>query len=67
MYLIIGLAHPCNMREFKLFVGETEDNMTQVLHAVLKNDSVPETFSLRTTNQAGIQFPTRFIKIVPLS
>ena len=50
-----------------MYVGETEDNLTQVLHAVLKNDNVPETFTLRSTNHAGILFPTRFVKVVPLS
>ncbi|OCH88092.1 hypothetical protein OBBRIDRAFT_780673 [Obba rivulosa] len=59
--------HPCNMKEFKLYVGESEDNMTEVLHSGLKNDSVPETFSIRHTNRAGLYFPTQYIKIMPLS
>ncbi|KAI0084905.1 Muskelin N-terminus-domain-containing protein [Irpex rosettiformis] len=59
--------HPCNMKEFKLYVGQWEDNMTEVLHAGLKNDPIPETFSIRNVNEAGLTFPTRYIKIEPLS
>jgi len=59
--------HPCNMKEFKVFVGLTEDNMTEVLHAGLKNDSVQETFSIRHIDRAGIFLPTRYVKIIPLS
>ncbi|KAH8107718.1 Muskelin N-terminus-domain-containing protein [Cristinia sonorae] len=60
-------AHPCNMKEFKLFVGETEESMIEVLHAGLRNDHVAETFSIRHVNNAGVPFPTRYVKIVPLS
>lgn len=55
------------MKEFKLYVGQWEDNMTEVLHAGLKNDPVPETFTIRSVNEAGLIFPTRYIKIEPLS
>ncbi|OBZ70545.1 Muskelin [Grifola frondosa] len=55
------------MKEFKIFVGLSEDNMTEVLHAGLRNDSVPETFAIRHANRAGGLFPTRYVKIVPLS
>lgn len=60
-------VHPCNMKEFKLFVGDSEDNMTEVLHSALKNDSIPETFSVKHVNNNGICFPARYVKIVPLS
>ncbi|KAI0335160.1 hypothetical protein GY45DRAFT_1317686 [Cubamyces sp. BRFM 1775] len=60
-------GHPCNMKEFEVFVGMTEDNMTEVLRAGLKNDSTAETFSLRHTNRQGLPFPTRYVEIVPLS
>ncbi|KZT10880.1 uncharacterized protein LAESUDRAFT_643350 [Laetiporus sulphureus 93-53] len=59
--------HPCNMKEFKVYVGLSEENMTEVLRAALKNDSTSETFSIRYTNNAGVCFPTRFVKIVPLT
>ncbi|KAK7049330.1 hypothetical protein VNI00_005931 [Paramarasmius palmivorus] len=60
-------AHPCNMKDFKIYVGMTRDQMVQVLHGSLKNDSIPETFSLKHIDDSGLWFPTRFIKIVPLS
>lgn len=74
------------MKEFKVYVGMSEDNMTevstprhshhaeeyrytarQVLHAALRNDSMKETFTIRHCNNAGVCFPTRYVKIVPLS
>ncbi|EKM54710.1 uncharacterized protein PHACADRAFT_210495 [Phanerochaete carnosa HHB-10118-sp] len=55
------------MKEFKIYVGLSEDNMTEVLHSGLKNDPAPETFYVRSVNQAGLAFPTRYIKIEPLS
>lgn len=55
------------MKEFKLYVGLSEDNMTEVLHAGLKNDAFPEMFPIRSVNQAGLTFPSRFIRIEPLS
>ncbi|KDQ55802.1 hypothetical protein JAAARDRAFT_208578 [Jaapia argillacea MUCL 33604] len=59
--------HPCNMKEFKIFVGMVEDNMIEVLHGGLKNDSIPETFALKHVNAAGVYIPCRFLKITPLS
>ncbi|KAK7692405.1 hypothetical protein QCA50_004030 [Cerrena zonata] len=41
--------------------------MTQILHAGLRNDPIPETFVLPHTNTAGVPFPIQFVKIVPLS
>lgn len=55
------------MKEFKVFVGLSEDNMIEILCAGLRNDSVAEAFSIRSTNQEGLIFPTRYIKIQPLS
>ncbi|KAI0675370.1 Muskelin N-terminus-domain-containing protein [Trametes maxima] len=60
-------THPCNMKDFKVLVGANEDNMTEVLRAGLKNDTTPETFSIRSTNRVGLPFPTRYVEIVPLS
>lgn len=59
--------HPCNVKEFKIYIGLTEDHLTEVLHSGLKNDGVSETFALRHVNSAGVRIPTRFLKIVPLS
>ncbi|TFK53543.1 hypothetical protein OE88DRAFT_1655700 [Heliocybe sulcata] len=59
--------HPCNMKEFKVYVGMTEDRMIEALNGALKNDSFPETLPLKHTNTLGLCFPARFVKIVPLS
>ncbi|KAF6763348.1 Mei4-dependent protein 6 [Ephemerocybe angulata] len=59
--------HPCNVKEFKVYVGLTEDSMTQVLHAGLKNNVEPETFDITHINSSGVVFPTRYVKIEPLS
>ena len=55
------------MKEFKICVGQTKDRMTEVLYSTLKDDSVPETFTLRHTNSAGVAFPSRYLKIIPIS
>jgi muskelin len=55
------------MKEFKICVGPTKDRMTEALSSTLKDDSLPETFTLRHTNSAGVTLPSRFLKIVPIS
>jgi hypothetical protein len=55
------------MKEFRLYVGASQHNMVEVLHSGLKNDSIPETFPVKCVNRAGVRFPTRYVKIVPLS
>ncbi|KAI6021604.1 Muskelin N-terminus-domain-containing protein [Pisolithus microcarpus] len=59
--------HPCNMKEFKVYVGLHPDHMVQVLHTCLKDDAVPESFAIPETNKTGLRFPSRFVKILPLS
>ncbi|KAH7910095.1 Muskelin N-terminus-domain-containing protein, partial [Hygrophoropsis aurantiaca] len=59
--------HPCNMKEFKLYVGLSPEHMIHVLHTGLKDDAIPETFAVRHVNREGIPFPVSYIKIVPLS
>lgn len=60
-------THPCNMKEFKVYVGLHQDHMVQVLHTCLKDNAVPESFTIPETNKAGLRFPSRFVKILPLS
>ncbi|KAF5357318.1 hypothetical protein D9758_005835 [Tetrapyrgos nigripes] len=60
-------SHPCTMKEFKVFVGTKPEHLTEVLHASLRNDSIPETFSIKHINNIGLCFPARYIKILPLS
>ena len=55
------------MKEFKIYVGLNPEHMIQVLHASLRDDAVAETLSITHVNGDGVPFPTRFIKIVPLS
>ena len=40
-------VHVCNLKEFKVYGGLELNNMTEVLHAGLRNDSEPEAFSLK--------------------
>ncbi|KIK45059.1 hypothetical protein CY34DRAFT_78616 [Suillus luteus UH-Slu-Lm8-n1] len=63
----IWKEHPCNMREFRVYVGLNPHHMMQALHAQLKDDTIYETFSLKHVNSEGICFPIRYIKIVPIS
>ena len=63
---MLATAHPCNVKDIKVFAGTTEDNMSEVLHAGLKNDSTPETFNLQYVNSAGVYIPTQFVKIMPM-
>ncbi|EED85132.1 predicted protein [Postia placenta Mad-698-R] len=55
------------MKTFKVYVGQTEDNMIEAISGALKNDPEKETFSIRHRNSAGILFPTRYVKILPIS
>ncbi|KAF7376454.1 Muskelin-N domain-containing protein [Mycena sanguinolenta] len=59
--------HPCNMKNFKVFGGLSEDALTEVLYSELKNDTTPESFELKHFNDQGILTPFRYIKIMPLS
>jgi hypothetical protein len=54
------------VKELKVLVGTTTNHMTELLHATLKNDNISETFILNHENAAGVTFPTRFVKVVPL-
>ncbi|XP_076804346.1 muskelin-like isoform X1 [Clavelina lepadiformis] len=58
-------THVCNLRKFKVFASLEEQNFVEILQGGLKNDSNPETFTLKHTIH-GQPFPCRFIKIVPL-
>ncbi|KAJ3045304.1 Muskelin 1, intracellular mediator containing kelch motif [Rhizophlyctis rosea] len=57
-------VHVCNLKEFKVYGGLTPDNMIELLHSGLRNDSEPETFSLKFKAN-GVIFPCQYIKIVP--
>ena len=55
----------CNLKHFKIFGGQDEDNMIEILDTGLKNDTTPETFSLRHHLNKQL-YPTSYIKILPL-
>ena len=55
------------MKEFKVYIGLTEDNMIQVYHGGLKNTSEAETFPIQHINNMGVTVPTRYIKVEPLA
>ncbi|XP_055379380.1 muskelin isoform X2 [Condylostylus longicornis] len=58
-------SHVCNLKKFRIFGGLDEDKMLLLLESGLKNDSTPESFSLRYTTE-GENFPVLFLKIMPL-
>eukprot|EP00842_Homolaphlyctis_polyrhiza_P000688 jgi/Hompol1/161/HPOL_002138-RA len=58
-------VHVCNLKEFKIFGGMSPNNMLELLHSGLRNDSEQETFALKFRAN-GIVFPCQYIKIVPL-
>lgn len=40
-------AHVCNLKEFKVYGGVSPDSLVELLHAGLRNDPEPETFTLK--------------------
>ncbi|KAJ7130841.1 Muskelin N-terminus-domain-containing protein [Mycena crocata] len=60
-------VHPCNMKDFKVFAGPSEDTLIEVLHSNLKNDTHAESFELKHVNEQGILTPFRYVKIMPLN
>ncbi|KAF2367043.1 Muskelin N-terminal [Trinorchestia longiramus] len=58
-------SHVCNVKKLQVWGGLSEDHMMLLLDGGLKNDSHPETFSLKHT-VAGMPFPVRYIKLLPL-
>ncbi|KAI3652008.1 hypothetical protein MP228_003311 [Amoeboaphelidium protococcarum] len=65
--------HVCNLKEFKVYGGMDPDNLTELCHGGLKNDSEPETLSLkfqssnaRVDADNAVLIPIRFIKIQPI-
>ncbi|ORX50570.1 hypothetical protein DM01DRAFT_1384804 [Hesseltinella vesiculosa] len=59
-------AHVCNLKEFKVYGGPNFENMMELLHAGLKNDTELESFELRTHSNHMV-FPIQYLKIVPLA
>ncbi|KAI8979000.1 Muskelin N-terminus-domain-containing protein [Pilobolus umbonatus] len=60
-------GHVCNLKEFKVFGGmDPAEEMTELLHSGLRNDTEPESFTLKHST-ATLALPVKYIKIVPLS
>ncbi|KAJ2745700.1 hypothetical protein GGI20_001975 [Coemansia sp. BCRC 34301] len=57
--------HVCNLKEFKVYGGMTQDDMVEILYSGLRNDSEPETISLKQRVH-GYYIPSQYIKIQPL-
>ncbi|KAJ3332134.1 Muskelin 1, intracellular mediator containing kelch motif [Blyttiomyces sp. JEL0837] len=57
-------SHVCNLKGFKVYGGLSPSNMIELLHSGLRNDSEPETFSLKHKIN-DITFPCQYIKIAP--
>lgn len=58
-------THICNLKKFKIYGGMTDICSLELLDGGMKNDSTPETFTLKPVID-GHNVPCKFIKIVPL-
>lgn len=58
--------HPCNLREVKVFGGQSPEHMTLLWHGGLRNDSTMETFELGVRNAQGVLFPCRYLRVEPI-
>ncbi|KAJ1913858.1 hypothetical protein IWQ60_009050 [Tieghemiomyces parasiticus] len=59
--------HICNLKEFRILAAATENHWVEILLSGLRNDSEPETFTVRNTLHHGtVPFPVLWIKVIPL-
>ena len=58
--------HVCNLKEFQIFVGPSEECLVECLHTGLRNDTEPETFTVKTMHNQHF-IPCKYVKIVPLA
>ncbi|KAI9257656.1 muskelin 1, intracellular mediator kelch motif-containing protein, isoform CRA_a [Sporodiniella umbellata] len=58
--------HVCNLKEFKIYGGMDLENLNEILHKGLNNNTQAENFPLRYTYKDLI-FPVKYIKISPIS
>ncbi|XP_037825080.1 muskelin isoform X1 [Lucilia sericata] len=57
-------SHVCNIKKFRIYGGLDEERMVLLLEGGLRNDHIPETFSLRSEITSNL--PIMYLKIVPL-
>ncbi|KZT43584.1 hypothetical protein SISSUDRAFT_608602 [Sistotremastrum suecicum HHB10207 ss-3] len=55
--------HPCNVKEFKISVGDTPHCSREMITSTLRNDSLPEHFNLPEEDPSGVQHPCLYLKI----
>lgn len=65
-------AHPCNLKDFKVYGSQSckesrSSTWVRILRGGLRNDAQPEVFDTRWTNNEGVPFPVRYVKLVPLA
>lgn len=62
-------AHPCNVREFKVYAGLSPDmkTMSLVHWGGLKNDSTAEEVEVAWRNAEGVVIPVEYVCVEPLS
>lgn len=59
-------SHVCNLKKFRIYGGMDENKMILLLESGLKNDSIPEIFTVRYLTEEGEKFPILYVKIMPL-
>ncbi|KAJ1967101.1 hypothetical protein IWQ62_002060 [Dispira parvispora] len=59
--------HVCNLKEFRVLAAPAENQWIEVLHLGVRDNSEPETFTVRHTLQhSQIPFPVLWVKIIPM-
>ncbi|KAL7749767.1 hypothetical protein RI367_004643 [Sorochytrium milnesiophthora] len=59
--------HVCNLKAFRVYAGIDPASMFEVLQGGLRNDTEPETFTLKCRSASGLMIPVQYIKVVPTS
>ncbi|KZT62013.1 hypothetical protein CALCODRAFT_552839 [Calocera cornea HHB12733] len=61
--------HPCNLHEFEVWTGASEDRLSLKFQGQLKDDDIDETVRFEPSGPGDFEYdlPMRFVKIVPLS
>ncbi|KZO98807.1 hypothetical protein CALVIDRAFT_596427 [Calocera viscosa TUFC12733] len=61
--------HPCNLHEFELWAGPSEDHLQLRIESNLKDNDEDELFQFAHSESGDVKYdqPIRFIKIVPIS
>lgn len=60
-------SHVCNLKEFRVLAGSGPEQMFEVLHSGLRNDTETETFPFSFPNHVDFYCPVQYIKIIPVA